>query len=70
MDIEQHYKSLISNSEQRLIDTKKMLNDAHKYNYAEWFKSLLHECKNREKKWLKHLIDTKSWEKTGGPMPC
>ncbi len=67
-------KELIKRSEERYIDYKKQIEDAHRnkdqYNKVdpelfESFKLLLRDLKNSEEKWLKGLVEEKKFENEG-----
>ena len=66
-------KTLIKNSEERVSDYKKMLEDVHKdkINFPStdesviWYKSLLREHKNSEQIWSKKLIEERTCENEG-----
>lgn len=65
--------SLIRNSEQRLLNYKKLLEEVNKnkdiYNpnddFIIWYKDFLRENKNREQIWLRNLIEEKTYINQG-----
>jgi len=66
-------KTLIKNSEERVVDYKKMLEEVHKdkINFPPnseltvWYKTFLRENKNSEQLWLKELIEERTYENEG-----
>ena len=61
---------MIRSAETRSIDYKKMLEDIGRNRdiyppndeTVQWFKSYIRENKNETDKWLKHLIEMKTYE--------
>jgi hypothetical protein len=63
-------KVLIRNSEERVKSYKTLLEQVNRdknsfppgNEFVIWYKSILRENKNREEKWLKDLIDERTFE--------
>ncbi len=79
MDLEWDLKIAIKNSEQRLINFKKLLEEVHRDKdifpsddkFVKWFKTFLRENKNEEQENLKRLIKEKTYENQGlNPPYC
>lgn len=58
-------KHLIKRSEDRLVSFKRMLAEAYKEKYPDWFKEELRDAKNAEMRFLKSIVEEREYEIQG-----